>query len=193
MLYGKPHAHDIAYATAWRWRFTRSVNVSQYFMSSSFALFQWSPEYPVSITWYLNQSNVTRIIINDDVNGHQVEIFSPLLALCPENSPVTGVFPHKDQWCGALMLSLICAWINGWVNTRNAGDLNIGKINLPTHHLLMSCRSTWISKVTTFLCFMLQLWYIIGDESVELKVQLCMCAIAWIIFKSTYMHAVEPT
>ena len=31
--------------------------------------------------------------------------------------------PHKGQWCGALMLSLICAWLNGWVNIREAGDL----------------------------------------------------------------------
>ena len=31
--------------------------------------------------------------------------------------------PHKDQWCGALMFSLICVWINGWVNNREAGDL----------------------------------------------------------------------
>ena len=31
--------------------------------------------------------------------------------------------PHKSQWRGALMFSLICAWINGWVNNREAGDL----------------------------------------------------------------------
>ena len=31
--------------------------------------------------------------------------------------------PHKGQWCGALMFSLICVWINGWVNNREAGDL----------------------------------------------------------------------
>ena len=31
--------------------------------------------------------------------------------------------PHKDQRRGALMFSLICAWINGWVNNREAGDL----------------------------------------------------------------------
>ena len=31
--------------------------------------------------------------------------------------------PHKGQWCGALLLSLICVWINGWVNNREAGDL----------------------------------------------------------------------
>ena len=31
--------------------------------------------------------------------------------------------PHKGQWRGALMFSLICALINHWVNTREAGDL----------------------------------------------------------------------
>ena len=31
--------------------------------------------------------------------------------------------PHKVQWRGALMFSLICDWINGWVNNREAGDL----------------------------------------------------------------------
>ena len=32
-------------------------------------------------------------------------------------------FPHKGQWRGALMFSLICVWINDWVNNREAGDL----------------------------------------------------------------------
>ena len=30
---------------------------------------------------------------------------------------------HIDQWREALMFSFICAWINGWVNNREAGDL----------------------------------------------------------------------
>ena len=30
--------------------------------------------------------------------------------------------PHKGQWCGALMFSLICARIIGWVNNDEAGD-----------------------------------------------------------------------
>ena len=30
---------------------------------------------------------------------------------------------HKDQWSWALVFSLICAWINAWVNSREAGDL----------------------------------------------------------------------
>ena len=36
-------------------------------------------------------------------------------------SPVDS--PHKGQWRGALLLSLICAWTNGWANNRDAGDL----------------------------------------------------------------------
>ena len=36
-------------------------------------------------------------------------------------SPVN--FPHKGQWRGALMFSLIYAWINDWVNNHEAGDL----------------------------------------------------------------------
>ena len=31
--------------------------------------------------------------------------------------------PHKGQWHRALIFSLICVWINGWVNNREAGDL----------------------------------------------------------------------
>ena len=31
--------------------------------------------------------------------------------------------PHKGQWRGFLLFSLMCAWINGWINNREAGDL----------------------------------------------------------------------
>ena len=33
-------------------------------------------------------------------------------------SPVNS--PHKGQWRGALMLTLICVWINGWINNGEA-------------------------------------------------------------------------
>ena len=39
------------------------------------------------------------------------------------NSPATVNSPHTDQWRGALMFSLICAWTNGWVNNQDADDL----------------------------------------------------------------------
>ena len=46
---------------------------------------------------------------------HQMETFSALLAIWPVNSP------HQGH--GALTFSLICAWIKGWVNNGEAGDL----------------------------------------------------------------------
>ena len=54
---------------------------------------------------------------------HQMEIF---LRHWPfvrgiHRSPVNS--SHKGQWRGALMFSLICVWINYWVNNREAGDL----------------------------------------------------------------------
>ena len=64
-----------------------------------------------------------------------METFSALLALCAGNSPVPVNSPHKRQWRGALMFSLICAWINDWVNNREAGDLR-------RHHydVIVMCR-----------------------------------------------------
>ena len=52
---------------------------------------------------------------------HQMETFSAYLAFCAGNSPVPVNSPHKGQWRGNLMFSLICVWINGWVNNREAG------------------------------------------------------------------------
>ena len=47
--------------------------------------------------------------------------FSALLALCAGEFPANS--PHKCQWRGALVFSLICAWINAWINNRKTGDL----------------------------------------------------------------------
>ena len=52
---------------------------------------------------------------------HQMETYYALLAICAGNSPVNS--PHKGQWRGASMFSLICACINGWLNNHEAGDL----------------------------------------------------------------------
>ena len=43
-----------------------------------------------------------------------METFPALLVFCAGNTPASA---------GALMFSLMCAWINGWVNNRKAGDL----------------------------------------------------------------------
>ena len=51
-----------------------------------------------------------------------METFSALLAICAGNSPVTGEFPAQRPVTRNLF-SLIFAWINGWVNNDDAGDL----------------------------------------------------------------------
>ena len=52
-----------------------------------------------------------------------METFSALLAICAgiHRSPVNS--PHKGRWRRALMFSIICAWKNGSVSNREAGDL----------------------------------------------------------------------
>ena len=54
---------------------------------------------------------------------HQMETFSRYWSFARgiHRSPVNS--PHKGQWHGALMFSLIRARINGWVNNGEAGDL----------------------------------------------------------------------
>ena len=52
-------------------------------------------------------------------------------------SPVNS--PHKGQWRGALMFTLICARINGWVNTPEAGDLRRYRPNYDV--IVMFCPS----------------------------------------------------
>ena len=63
--------------------------------------------------------------------------------------------PHKGQWRGALMFSFICAWINGWVNNREAGDLRRHR----THYdvtVMLSCLigeavvDQWYSEVEKY-------------------------------------------
>ena len=47
--------------------------------------------------------------------------FNHINMMTSSNGPMNS--PHKGQWRGALIFSLICAWINDWVNNREAGDL----------------------------------------------------------------------
>ena len=54
---------------------------------------------------------------------HQMETFSALLALCAGNSPVSGEFPEQRPVTRSFDVFFICAWINVWVNNREAGDL----------------------------------------------------------------------
>ena len=99
-----------------------------------------------------------------------METFSALLALCAGNSPVPVNSPHKGQWHGALMFSLICAWISGWVNNREAGDLrrqraHYGVIVMVlasgTRSLIKQPQSHW-SCMTLYSCVFLYTCIFLG-------------------------------
>ena len=53
-------------------------------------------------------------------------------------SPVN--YPHKGQWRGALMFSLICAWINDWVSNQEAGDLRCHRTHYDVTVMVTSVR-----------------------------------------------------
>ena len=77
-------------------------------------------------------------------------------------SPVDS--PHKGQWPWALILSIACAWTNGWANNRDTGNLrchhahydtavmillHINKLHLTSSYTysLYSIISTWMFNV----------------------------------------------
>ena len=57
--------------------------------------------------------------------------------------------PHKGQWRRTLMFSLICAWINGWVNNRAAGDLRRHRVHYDVIVMVL-----WYSQL-----FLFRNWY----------------------------------
>ena len=89
--------------------------------------------------WIQITGNILRGYMMTSSNG---SIFR-ITALCAGNSTMADS-PHKGQWGGALMFSLISAWINGWVNIRQAGDLRCHRAHydviamkhpLPVHYI----------------------------------------------------------
>ena len=64
-----------------------------------------------------------RFILHDDVI--KWKHFPRYWPFVRAYAPVSSDFPHKGQWRGVLMFSLICALVNGCVNNRDAGDLKL--------------------------------------------------------------------
>ena len=65
-----------------------------------------------------------------------MEIFSALLAICAGNSPVSGEFPAPRPVTQSFDGFFICVWINGWENSREAGDLRRYRAH---HYVIVMC------------------------------------------------------
>ena len=66
-------------------------------------------------------------------------------------SPVNS--PHKGQRRWALMFSLICAWINGWVNIPSTGPLNINGQRTNVYDWLAVNKLSLDIKKTKYILF----------------------------------------
>ena len=76
-------------------------------------------------------------------------------------SPVNS--PHKGQWRGSFMFSLICAWTNGWVINRNSTYWERHRTQLDV--TVMLCFFVWLkigcaehNGVLVFFRFLLYTW-----------------------------------
>ena len=83
----------------------------------------WSMTYSrwLWIRWGMGiygQAYNNKFLVTNTRWRHQMKTLSTLLAICAGNSPVPINSPYKGQWHGALMSTLICTRINGWVIVR---------------------------------------------------------------------------
>ena len=106
----------------------------------------------------------------------------PFVRVSPR-SPVNS--PHKGQWHGAFMFSLICIWINDWVNNREAGDLR----RYCTHYDVIVIAKSWhenFTDTTVFITLNLGLRSIFSEQC--RKVSDMFSSLAAISFTACVRH-----
>ena len=88
-------------------------------------------------TWEANELFIRAEKVHDDViKRKHFPRYWPFVRRI-HRSPVNS--PHKSQWRGAFVFSLICAWINGWVNNHEAGNLRRNR----THYDVIVMETAW--------------------------------------------------
>ena len=86
-----------------------------------------------------------------------MEAFPALLSLYAGNSPANDEFPAQRPVTWSFYVSLICIWINGWVNHREASDLRRRRAHYdvivtscpkPAHTMFRACVSKYNSSLS---------------------------------------------
>ena len=126
-----------------------------------FAFF--SSESWVTGTWYIPsgcvQAHLHAQFMMMSPNG---DIFPVTDHLCREFTGPRWI--HKGQWRGALLFSLICAWINGWVNNREASDLRRHRAHYDIA-VMFALLTKFITYTCTFWRFELLVNHILSESS----------------------------
>ena len=81
---------------------------------------------------------------------HQMKTFSRYWPLVRgiHRSPVNS--PHKGEWPGALMFSLICTRINSWVNNGEASDLRCHRAHHDATVMILPIHSHPVTYIDMF-------------------------------------------
>ena len=93
-----------------------------YFLTSPIVV-KWTkpPYWPWSQVYVIPRILRVRVLSHEDViKWKHFPLHWPFMTGI-HRSPMNS--PHKGQWRGTLMFSLICAWINGWGNNSETSDL----------------------------------------------------------------------
>ena len=113
---------------------------------------------------------------------HQVETFPRCWPFVRGIHRSSANSPHKGQWRGALMFSLICAWTNGWVNNRYAGDLRCHcahyDVTRVWWHQTVVEKYIISHKIDTLLCFLVSV--------------LCLCPYIFAFIEPTRLFFFRP-
>ena len=107
---------------------------------------EWSLEMSMLYSWH---SYAYTVLHDDVIKWKHFPRYWPFVWGI-HRSPVNS--PHKGQWRGALMFSLICAWIKDWVNNREAGDLRRHRAHYDV--IVMRYIIVYITIILTFVMTM---------------------------------------
>ena len=94
--------------------------------------------------------------------------------LCGEFTGPRWIPQTKGQWRGALMFSLICVWINDWVNNREAGDLRRYRAHYDV--IVMPACPCPMFDVIASITIRCSMWYAI--YALRAERQFCCCITA---------------
>ena len=108
----------------------------------------WSASDLPMIKFTVTELTVKITVHDDVIKWKQFPRYWPFVRGI-HRSPVNS--PHSGQWRGALMFSLICAWINGWVNSRQVGHLRRHRAHYDVTVMVVTHMIRWQKDVSKML------------------------------------------
>ena len=108
----------------------------------------------------LREQLTTFIIVHDDATKwKQFPRYWPFVRVILRLSVNS---PHKGQWRGVLVFSLICVWIKGWVNNLEAGYLRRHRAHYDITVMIEACAHWHVDTSRQKDVSSVNVWFIIS-------------------------------